>query len=475
MNGNYDFSEVELKTPLVKSEVKNWSLDYVIEQMLLGCYDFEPPYQRGKVWSKSYNVELLRSILDSTPIGAVHLVKKNSDPSSPYMWVLDAKQRLSSIEMFVQRGSKLKLRVLDNDGSIKEVSWKEMSENANSKWRFIYNKIKTYQITVVIWENCNFETQGIIFDRVNNSVPLNSWERMYGNHFVVKNLLQYINNNYFLNRKFLNKQQAEDRRNSGIQLVHSILCLCFGYEFNDVFACRQLASKNLKDSCERLQKSLISQEINATTQFDDKIIEKLGLTTNLKNLKTASDWFSRSANYKNNLKNKFEAGFILDTITFLVKKIEQKVLTTSIVEQNFDKMHNFITEWFDYKNAASTLEEKQRRQAIKSRSTQASSIKTRHEAMEFIFSKIELNLCAKGNKVSAKDKTLALLVAEPTDPINGLALSDDNVEIDHVISCKLSDTTTYSALTDVSNRRKSDQDLNTLEKTEHYIANQSAL
>jgi len=468
---DYDFSENELKTPLVKSEVKNWSLDYVIEQMLLGCYDFEPPYQRGKVWSKSYNVELFRSILDKTPIGAIHLVKKNNDPDCPYMWVLDAKQRLSSIEMFVRRGSKQKLRILDNGGIIREVSWKEISENPNNKWRFIYNKIKTYQITVVIWDYCDFETQGVIFNRVNNSVPLNSWERMYGNHFIVKNLLQYIFRNYFLNLDFLYAQQAEDRRNSGIQLIHSILCLCFGYEFNDVFATRQLASKNLKDSCERLEKFLASNKIDALTSFNDEIIDTLGLTNNLKNLKTASNWFSSGANFKNNLTKdkKFEAGFILDTISFLVKKIEQQTLNSSTVEQNFNKLNDFISQWFQYKNASSTIEEKQRRQAIKSRSTQASSIKIRQEAMEEIFKAVGFDDCKKNNKASIKDKTLALLIAAPNDPINGMALSDSNVEIDHVVSTKVSDQTAFVALTDCSNRRKSDQTLDTIEKTEEYI------
>jgi len=61
--------------------------------------DFDPPYQRGEVWSEEQRVNLIKSILQGLPIGVVFL---NSRDVMEPVRVVDGKQRLLAIRDFLE-------------------------------------------------------------------------------------------------------------------------------------------------------------------------------------------------------------------------------------------------------------------------------------------------------------------------------------------------------------------------------------
>lgn len=62
-------------------------------------YDFNPPYQRASVWTPEQRVELIRSLMQGLPIGAVFLNRRSIlEPQR----VVDGKQRLETLLMWIR-------------------------------------------------------------------------------------------------------------------------------------------------------------------------------------------------------------------------------------------------------------------------------------------------------------------------------------------------------------------------------------
>lgn len=450
-----------LKEPRIKSEVKSINLGYIIDEMDKKLLDFNPPYQRAVVWKGSLNADLMMSIFDGTPIGAIHFVRKKNGIKK---WVLDGKQRLSCVKSF--RDGKFKIKI-NFKNKIISVGWEDISDPENELY-FLYQRICEFPVSVVTWDNCSFEEQKEIFERVNNSLPLNSWEVIYGQHFIVKQLLKYMFDNCFIDKSFLKKQCSGDYRNGGIKLLHSLMVLSFGDRFEDVFAVRNLSSKTIENSCKKLEQKLRNVNLDANTEFDELMIRECGLEDQVNTVKMASRWFEKACNYKNPLtKGKtFEGIFILDVIAFMINKYQIGQLTNSYVEQNLEKIYEFIKRWNDYKN-----KDQQTTQAIKSRTTNTRSIEVKVKEMERIFGELSFDTTTKGKKITAGQKLSAVLEASPVCPISGIYLTDKNTQFDHVTPSSVSGETKVHVLSDFANRRKSDQALDTVEATVKYMKN----
>lgn len=453
----YDFTIEELQCANVNSTTERINLGLIIDK--LHYLDFNPPYQRGKVWRKSYQTDLFRSIFDKTPIGAIHFVLK-SDKSEDVKYVLDAKQRLLTIKAF--KDGELTLRIKDEKGKICQIKWKDII-NPESKWHFLHTKILSFQVDTVTWRPRDMSQQKIIFSRVNNSVSLNAWERIYGDYFVVKKLLMHIFDNFFVEKTVFNKSVANDFRHNGLKLIHMVMATCFGYSFDDQQAARNLSARYLEGSARKVEALITSKGFDASSDIDEKLIDALELTQKLEELKKASKWFGLSLDHKNSLKKdkKFDANFVADIVCFFVSKQQDKVLTGPYVEQNIEKFADFVKSYYEYKN--------ENGDKLKKRSTQAGSVKMRFEEMENIFLSCGIDNSNKNRLIKQSDKTLAALEAEEFDPINGLRLTDQNVQFDHVNPTSTTSDTSIVAISDISNNRKSDQTQDTVLKTQKYM------
>jgi hypothetical protein len=417
MSKKYDFKLSDLTNSERKFERKIVNLDSIDFDEL----DFESPIQRkGNLWKNKYKKELIGSILIGLPCGTVHLVSKGNEESE--RWVLDAKQRLLTIESF--KNDEFSISILDDkEKKNYEVFWSDIKKN--NKWKFLLRKIKEYQMELIIHPHMPEKDMLKLFKSINNQVAPNALEKIYSEYYLTKLFLEYCYETYMADKSFLEARIAEDQRHTGINLFHSILMICNGPSLNDIFSARELSSKKISESAKEIKNKLVSQKINSKTEYGSELIESLGWNKKLDEVKTALCWFSDALRHKNSLcKNKkLDKNLVLDVLCFFIKKSREKILTKLYVSQNYDKISEFISQYWSAR---------EKNKEIKCRSTQISSLVKRIKEMERIFVNIpDINLEAKQKNIKKSQKIEAALNASRHCPLNDLEMVDSKTQNEH--------------------------------------------
>lgn len=153
-------------------------------------------------------------------------------------------------------------------------------------------------------------------------------------------------------------------------------------------------------------------------------------------------------NFKNNLvaSKKLDVNLVLDMICFFIKKMRENILTNAYVDQNYSKISEFIIKWNDYKD---------KHKELKERSTQESNIRKRIELMEEIFKECDIDLTIKNKKLTKSQKRKAALESDEECSMNGMMLTDDTAEADHVDASAITGETEVKFLSKPMNRIKS--------------------
>jgi hypothetical protein len=128
----------------------------------LGRLDLEPAYQRRSVWTRRDRQFFLDTIFNNYPSPAVFLHKDLDEFANATYHVVDGKQRLETILMFVQN----ELPIRDNYGDIRlnGIKWKDLSDNMELKKRFL-----DYQITVEMLDSIEPTVVNEVFGRLNQN------------------------------------------------------------------------------------------------------------------------------------------------------------------------------------------------------------------------------------------------------------------------------------------------------------------
>lgn len=419
------------------------------EMVNLGCidfddYDFDSPIQRkGDLWKRKYKVDLIISILKGIPCGSVHLVRKVEGETN--MWVLDAKQRLLTIKSF--KNNEFSIKIKTTEGKIANLYWKNILNDI--KWKNLKTKFNQYQIQLMTYPPMNNDEMLKLFKSINNQVAPNQWEKIYSANYLTKLFLEYVYTKYFKAKKRLDTSVEKDKRHAGIRLVHNILYICNGNYLDDNFAPRGLSAKIMITSASRIQKKLLENKIDANTQYDSDLIKRLNLKEITEEIKTVTNWFDMALYHKNSLikSKQMDVNLVLDIICFFIKKNRENILTNAYVEQNYEKISNFIIKWNDYKDQNKELKE---------RSTQESNIRKRIELMEEILRNCDIDLSEKNKKLTKSQKRKAALESEKYCPMNEVELTDKTAEMDHVdSSATTGDSKRVAVLSKPMNRIKS--------------------
>src|SRR5271167_417124 len=80
-------------------------LDQLVSYFNEEKINLSPVFQRGRVWNLKMRRELVKNILRRRPIPAIFLYKDEAGSKYTYA-ILDGKQRLESIVMFIGSGNK---------------------------------------------------------------------------------------------------------------------------------------------------------------------------------------------------------------------------------------------------------------------------------------------------------------------------------------------------------------------------------
>jgi hypothetical protein len=135
--------------------------------------------QRNYVWNpeKAERASLLiHSILEGYPIGCIYVQSSNDK----FLWLLDGKQRWSTIEKFINGDFPLSLNTPDTyieyaDGKVElydELGGKRFSELPKE----LQEEILEYDIDIIEMKNITNEQRDEMFQRLNNGMPLTKTE-----------------------------------------------------------------------------------------------------------------------------------------------------------------------------------------------------------------------------------------------------------------------------------------------------------
>lgn len=131
-----------------------------------GRLNLEPGFQRQSVWSQNDRKKLIQSILQNYPVPSIFLYKRPDANGRLNYDVLDGKQRLESVLMFIgAKGFKrgrfdIKAR-LDESDATKDWDWRKLSKNGHE------HKITGYKFQTV-------EVSGDLSDIIDLFVRINS-------------------------------------------------------------------------------------------------------------------------------------------------------------------------------------------------------------------------------------------------------------------------------------------------------------
>lgn len=96
------------------------ALSFILYSMNEGDFDLNPSYQRDYVWDQDNAQNLLFSIFNGFPIGAISIIENKVSDSVAYIEVADGKQRCTTIYRFYKN----EFPYIDNEGN--EIYFKDM-------------------------------------------------------------------------------------------------------------------------------------------------------------------------------------------------------------------------------------------------------------------------------------------------------------------------------------------------------------
>ena len=134
----------------------SWILDARSEEHL----DLDPPYQRKSVWTRTDRQFFLDTIFRGYPSPAIFLEKKISESGASIYFVVDGKQRLETIFMFVD--NKIKIASDFGDSRLDGKKWNQLDVEFK---KLFWN----YQIPVEMVGFPESKVVNEIFDRLNRN------------------------------------------------------------------------------------------------------------------------------------------------------------------------------------------------------------------------------------------------------------------------------------------------------------------
>jgi hypothetical protein len=450
MSDAIDYSKLQSSKPIDVSKI--------FERFAKGYYDPNPPYQRGIVWKKKLKVKLIRSIMCGMPINNVHLVKKGENKNTPHSYILDGKQRITTIVSFIRNEFSVKVppSLLQGTGINRKnyrIFWKDIQNEAHPL-HYLEQRIMDFTINATEWDPMGFAEQLVLFNTINTSASLCSEEKIYCNYYPTRFLLEYLFNNSFKKiHRFMpancrdKNNGGTNRRFKGIRLLHHLLILSYGKKLDDHFAFRSVNQVIVEGSCKQIEKLLVEKGVDATTIFSVDLLRRLGLHKVHEELKTIGNLFEQIVNYKNFLSMEFDKNALVFILSFLLKKYREKALTSSLVEHNLEEFHQMITKYLEIREAD--------RKEFKQSTQNIEVIKINFDFLEMSWDEMNID---KGPKNAAPTKS-QVLRAKLASPLSckktGAVIHDGNAQIDHIKPKSLHSKTDYQVLSASGNRIKS--------------------
>lgn len=186
--------------------------------------NLEPGFQRRSVWTLRDRSRLIHSILSAYPVPGIFLYKRSNRGRLIYD-VIDGKQRLETVFMFMEQG-RFRREAFDVklalDGEVNWYDWRALRKHhPDARHRLESHKIQTVEVEGELGDIID------LFVRINSTgKPLTSGEKRHARYYTSRFLKEAERlvgryERYFLGNRILSRAQLD--RMKGTELVSELL------------------------------------------------------------------------------------------------------------------------------------------------------------------------------------------------------------------------------------------------------------
>jgi hypothetical protein len=421
-------------------------------------YDFNPPYQRNKVWSLAAKIRLIETIISNNTINSLHICPKDDDYD--LFFGIDGKQRFTTIIDFANGDFTVTFRSLKN----KTYPYiKQQAALGNKDAQLFVQRFEDFQIYVVRYQRMlNLSEQVEIFKRINYASDLKPNEKLFGQHYYVKSLCQYILENGLVSQRLLKRMKGglkDNNRFEWTRLLYEILITISNVNLRGEFAPIDLTENKLSKYLEETTKSILSVMggVEVPIFSDDELI-KIGIYDKLKKLEKCIAYVERliytddmcQHEYKSIIPS-YSKPYLLHFILFLYDGFDRNIFTDSFLDYHHEEFLTIWQIWCDkeFRNLPNM------RDASKDRT--GTSVKL-HYLWELV-QQFNLDDGKKNNKTPDKIQEQIKLYIEShpglQDPETRELISAQNLSIDHITPKSLASRSDYAPRSRFGNLAKS--------------------
>ncbi len=242
----------------------NWSAKQISSMVKNGKINFEHIAQRGLTWEKARKSNLIESIILSYPIPQVfakRVVDEENKKSNNVYYILDGKQRLSTIKQFLNDEfslTKLSPVTYFDDELNEEVTLDISNKKFSDLPDGLKDVINTTTFNIVYFDNLTKEEEMTLFRKLNNGKSLSSKSRTLASAKNIEELL-YIGSHELFNEMLTDK--ARENKNQAVIVVKAWIML--NCDIKDI----SFASKDLNPMIKTIEMT-DDQKIELNNVFD---------------------------------------------------------------------------------------------------------------------------------------------------------------------------------------------------------------
>lgn len=268
--------------------------DLIGDYLLPGRVNLDPPYQRKGCWNPEQKKTFIASTFNSMALPPLYLIKRKTGKSDKFIFdALDGKQRMTSLQEFVENKFKIDVKFFDESdpqmySHAGQYSYQQIQED--DRFFDLRDKFRKHKIQVVEFAYMDTEDARKIFNALNNGSPLSTDEKIYSPNYMARVLLEELFNRVFGKVSALfSKSVQTGARFKNIRPIHELLVLTSGCKFDEEPMARSLHTKAMEQSANDLHNKLRDLAWDFESPVTDDLLEALNIKNSVKRLTILCD------------------------------------------------------------------------------------------------------------------------------------------------------------------------------------------
>lgn len=205
-----------------------WSAKQISSMVKNGKINFEHISQRSLVWERARKTNLIESLILSYPVPQVYarrIVGKENKKGDSIYFILDGKQRLSTIKEFLNDEfalTQLQPVTYFDDELDKEVTLDITNKKFSELPDGLRDLLNTVTFSIVYFDNLTKEEEKILFRKLNNGKPLSTKSRTLASAKDIETLLDIGSHQLF---QEMLSDKARSNKNQAVIVAKALTML----------------------------------------------------------------------------------------------------------------------------------------------------------------------------------------------------------------------------------------------------------